>query len=346
MDLKDRVEQISATIRELRQAAGNGPKTRQLIDALFRTVHSFKAAALAEGATDVSRTAHEFENLLHSVRTGKVTLDTEVLRAFEDTALALLGESATSPLDRVNKLASHANSVSHELPEEFSALKDDERHRAVAAMQEGSNLYVLESAFDATDFDQRFRQLKEQLDKTAEVISTSASMKDDEVVFRVLYAAPSEKIPVQNLFDKAVLAGQTVATALGKEIEFIVLADEFLLDKIWGDVLEDALLHLVRNAVDHGIELSGRVTLQLLRTSQVRILVTDNGRGIDPANLPFLFQPGFSTAKEVSEISGRGVGLDAVKTEIEALGGNVNVISILGKFTSFVITMPNPSSDA
>ena len=89
MELQTRVEQISATIGELRASTADGRKSRQLIDSLFRAVHSFKAAAMAAERTDLSRTAHEFENLLHSLRTGKLTLDDEVLRAMDDTVAAL-----------------------------------------------------------------------------------------------------------------------------------------------------------------------------------------------------------------------------------------------------------------
>lgn len=342
MDLKDRVEQISAGVAELREATGDGPRTRQLLDSLFRTVHSFKAAASAAGFTEQSRTAHEFENVLHSLRTGNITLDDEVLRVCDETAAALLGESARPPLEALKQ----TNSDNGDLPPEFSALKEEEQHRARAAQQEGANLYLLEAAFNVTDFDERFRQLKEQLDQAAEVISASPEMDDDTVNFRIFYAAKSEKIRVQKIFDKALLAGKATARTLHKHVEFRIMADELLLDCSLCDALEDALLHLVRNAVDHGIEKDGRVTLQLLRNPKVRILVTDNGRGIDPANLPLLFEPGFSTAAAVSETSGRGVGLDAVKTEIEAIGATVNVISAPGKFTSFVITLPNPSSGA
>ena len=344
MNLSDRIEQISATIGELRAFAADGPKSRQLIDSLFRTVHSFKAAASIEGRDDLSRTAHEFENLLHSLRTGKLKLDEEVLQAIDRAAAALRDGSS---LQGLSQNVNHT-SKSDLLPPEFANLKDDERHRATEAMREGSNLYVLKAEFDVNDFDERFRRLKEQLQKNAEPISTSASMEDDKIIFQVVYASPSEKIPAQTVLQQAIRTGQSVAAKLNKQVEFVIHGEEIvLLDRQLSDVLTDALVHLIRNAVDHGIESQGRVSIEL-RTSpdKLRIFVTDNGRGIDPVNLPLLFQPGFSTATEVSEISGRGVGLDAVKSEIEAVGGAVNVMSKFGKGTSFVISLPNPSSDA
>lgn len=346
MELKHRVEQISATIGELRAAAADGRKSRQLIDSLFRTVHSFKAAASAAGQDDLSRTAHEFENLLHSLRTGKLTLDDKVLQAIDEIAAALRDGSRSASPNSGHELANQTPE-SHKLPAEFANLRDEERHRAAAALREGANLYVMEAVFEIGDFEEGFRRLTEQLEETAELISTSATTQDDRIIFQIFYASRSEKIRGQTVLQQAVLAGKSVATNLNKQIDFTLKSVETLLNRPASDALSDALVHLVRNAVDHGIESQGRVTIEV-RTSpkKIRVLVTDNGRGIDPANLPLIFQPGFSTATEVSETSGRGVGLDAVKTEIEAVGGTVNVISYLGKFTSFVISLPNPSSDA
>lgn len=347
MELEARVEQISATVRELRQNAGDGRKTRQLLDSLFRTVHSLKAAASAEGLNDVTRIAHEFEDLLHALRTGKLTLDDELLQAFDDTTLALLGGTATSSLHGLHKLTGD-QSASHDLvPAELRNLKDDERHRAAEAIREGSNVYLMEAVFEASDFDERFRQLKERLEQVAELISTSATMKDDEIVFQVVYASRSEKIPAQTVLRQAVRAGKSTAERLAKEVNFVVHGGEVLLEKSVSDALADSLLHLVRNAVDHGIDSRGTITLQATTTrDDVRITVTDNGRGIDAANLPLIFQPGFSTATEVTELSGRGVGLDAVKEAVEQVGGTVKVTSEPRRGASFEIKMPNPSLDA
>jgi len=348
------VDQISATIDELREAvadyreSADGRRARQLVDSLFRSVHTFKAAAAAEGLSDLNHTAHEFENLLHSVRTGELALDEELLRACAETVVALREGSPAPSFRRLTDQPKRNQTGVDDLPHDFAAsLKEDERHRAVAAIRDGANLYVLKAVFEVADFDERFRQLKEQLDKTTEIISISPALGNDQIIFQVVYASESERIPFQTAVRQAIRAGQATAAALGKQIEFVVKSNELLLEKSVADVLADALLHLVRNAVDHGIESRGRVTLATQTTGgTTRFFVTDNGRGIDAAHLPRLFEPGFSTASEVSEMSGRGVGLDAVKTAVEAVGGSVNVVSYPGQFTSFVLSFPNPSSDA
>ncbi len=352
MELKDRVEQISALIADLcqtagdgRQAGGDGPKSRALIDSLFRAVHSFKAAAAAAGRHDASGAAHQFENLLHRLRTGALKLDNEVLRLCEQSAAGLLDGAGVSSLDsftELDKVQSHVL-----LPDAFASLREEERHRAAAAMQEGANLYVMQAVFEVSDFDARFRELKQRLAQLAELISTSPTMADDKIIFQVVYASRTEKIRVQTVLRQAALAGKTLAASLNKQVEFVVQGEESLLDHRWSDALSDALLHLVRNAIDHGIESHGTVVLEAATTpSATLITVKDDGRGIASENLPLVFQPGFTTASRITESSGRGVGLDAVKTIIEDLGGSVSVTSEPGKGSSFKITMPNPASDA
>ena len=340
MELHRRVEQISALVAELRQAAGDGPRTRDLIDSIFRSVHTFKAAAAGEGLNHASSLAHSFENLLHDLRSGKTRLDDDVLRVFEDTTAALRGESDLSPVTRLNTSVADANSSTDQLPAEYSDLKDEERHRALSAIREGSNLYTMEAVFAVVDFDERFRQLKERLEKVAELISTSAAMNDDKIIFHVVYACDSEKIPAQTVVNHAIVAGKAAAAALGKQIQFVVKGDEIVVDKPLAEAVADALLHLVRNAVDHGIETHGTVVIEV---SEEEISVTDDGRGIAPENLQLIFQPGFSTTNKVTEFSGRGVGLDVVAKTVAALGGSVSVTSEPGKGSSFKIRMPNPS---
>lgn len=335
MNLSDRLDQIFATSGELRASVADGPRSRQLVDSLFRSVHSFKAAALSEGRDDLTRTAHQFENLLHSLRTGKLTLDDEVLRAVDAAAVALRDGSSVEDLPKL----ANETAKNDQLPPEFANLKDDERHRAAEAMREGSNLYVLQAVFEVSDFDERFRQLKEQLEKNAELISTSASMEDDKIIFEVFYASRSEKIPLQTVLQEAVRAGKAVAAKLHKQIMFVTRGEELLLDEPWADVLTDALVHLVRNAVDHGIESHGTV---IIDAEPGQFTVTDDGQGIAPENLPLIFQRGFSTAKDVTEVSGRGVGLDAVKNAVEELGGSVSVTSEPGKESSFKIKIADP----
>jgi len=180
-------------------------------------------------------------------------------------------------------------------------------------------------------------------------------------------------VPVESLTSRLNRAFVRAAAALGKEADFVVHGVETEIDKVLADELADPLLHIVRNALDHGIELPaerraagkparGRVTMTVApRGREVVLTLTDDGRGIDAAGLvrtaretgilapaepdprdPFalLFRPGFSTAAVVSEFSGRGVGLDVVKENLASLGGRVSVSSSPGAGTTFEVVVP------
>ena len=183
-------------------------------------------------------------------------------------------------------------------------------------------------------------------------------------------------IPLNQIFNRFPRVVRDVAHHDGKEVEFIMTGGETELDRSVIDGLGDPLLHLIRNGVNHGIETpeerlkagkpaKGTLTLSAWRDQgNVIIELADDGGGIprdkvlkkaiernlispeDAEVLPdeevpsFLFQAGFSTAEQVTDISGRGVGLDVVKGAIESLKGSIKVSSKEGKGTSFTLTLP------
>jgi chemotaxis protein histidine kinase CheA len=302
-DFEERFTQICATIDQLRASAGK--TRRELLDKLFRSVHSLKASAHANGLNDLAARAHEFEDLLHAIRTGRASLDE--LPDFD-----------------------HPQNIQTEnvIPAEISdTLKDEERHHLAQCVAENANVYLVETTFDLSDFDQKFQQKKEELNRIGEVIATFPKADGDKINFRIVYATKSD---LYRIVHQAMRAGQ----AIGKDVRFSIRVDGSL-DKSVCDALADPLMHLVRNAVDHGIETSGNISIE---ASETRISVSDDGRGIDPAVLDRIFEPGFSTA-QVGEFSGRGVGLDVVKTAIEELGGTIRVSSELGKGSTFEIIL-------
>jgi len=179
--------------------------------------------------------------------------------------------------------------------------------------------------------------------------------------------------PLLNRFKRSV---RDIANELGKTVTLDIAGEKTELDKRMIDELGDPLVHLVRNAIDHGIEPADvrlrrgkpeMATVRLAashRGNSVIISISDDGGGIDverirsravarglvsadqaaalsPRELTdFIWQPGFSTAKEVSNISGRGVGMDIVRTRIEALSGSIDVETTLGEGTTFIIRLP------
>jgi two-component system chemotaxis sensor kinase CheA len=181
-------------------------------------------------------------------------------------------------------------------------------------------------------------------------------------------------VPVGQIYAKLSRTVRKTARELNKEIELVLRGEDTELDKVMVEELTDPLMHIIRNALDHGIESAaervakgknpiGKVTLNAYQQGNSVVLdVTDDGRGIDPElvrksavkrNLiaqhdPFdqqrayemLFMPGFSTAAAVSEISGRGVGLDVVKKNLQELKGSIDILSVSGEGTTFRIMLP------
>nr|WP_211193639.1 chemotaxis protein CheA [Pyxidicoccus fallax] len=183
-------------------------------------------------------------------------------------------------------------------------------------------------------------------------------------------------VPVGQVFDKLARLVRRIAREAGKEIEFVIGGGEVELDKLIVEELSDPLMHLIRNAIDHGVESpearlaagKPRRAVVALRAEQkgnhVVIEVSDDGAGIDEQRvrevaltrglitfaqaqemsrrelLNLIFLPGFSTARSVSELSGRGVGLDVVKNNLGNLSGIIDVWSERGKGTAFHLTLP------
>src|SRR5438128_115926 len=181
--------------------------------------------------------------------------------------------------------------------------------------------------------------------------------------------------PVWQVFDRFPRLVRDLARELGKQVAFRVEGKEIELDRAILDELGDPLLHLLRNAVDHGVESQAErrrrgkkpeaeIVLAAVRErASVAISVSDDGRGIDRKSilerakrdgvvdphaealtddqlLRVLARPGFSTAEAVTSVSGRGVGIDVAVTRIRALGGSIEIRTVEGKGTSFVMRLP------
>jgi two-component system, chemotaxis family, sensor kinase CheA len=181
-------------------------------------------------------------------------------------------------------------------------------------------------------------------------------------------------VPVGQIYSKLSRTVRKLARELNKEIELVLRGEDTELDKMMVEELTDPLMHIIRNALDHGIESAderrkkgkspvGRVVLTAYQQGNSVVLdVTDDGRGIDAEKIrrvavdrglvgeketidqqranELLFMPGFSTATSVSEISGRGVGLDVVKRNIQELKGTIEVITKIGEGTTFRVSLP------
>ncbi len=182
-------------------------------------------------------------------------------------------------------------------------------------------------------------------------------------------------VPIRSTFQKMARLARDVAKKLDKRIEFVTTGEDTELDKTVVDRIGDPLVHMIRNAVDHGIESDpadrrakgkrevGTVALKAYhKGGSICIEITDDGNGLDKQRLlakaiekgivkegdnlndqeiyQLIFAPGFSTAKQLTDVSGRGVGMDVVKRNIESLRGKVEIESTVGQGSRFIIRLP------
>ena len=213
------------------------------------------------------------------------------------------------------------------------------------------------------------RELVEELRQIGTHFSAQTSALQQSVV-------ALRKVPVHGLLSKFPGMARTLAAKLEKKLDVTLIGEATEVDKSLIEDLDSPLTHMVRNVCDHGIEPpaerlaagkseAGLLTLKCeLTKSHVVITITDNGRGIDPKRLrkkavekgvltqaqvdalsdeaavELIFHPGFSTAEKISDVSGRGVGLDVVRTTLKEHNGDVKVSSTIGVGTTFQLIIP------
>jgi two-component system chemotaxis sensor kinase CheA len=181
-------------------------------------------------------------------------------------------------------------------------------------------------------------------------------------------------VPLKPAFLKVSRVVRDVSRRSGKQVEFVQLGEDTEIDRSMVDILADPLIHMVRNSVDHGIESaaerraagkpeSGTVQLKAFQASgRVVVEISDDGKGLDRERIlakardrrlvdgernlsdaevfALIFEPGFSTAEKVTDISGRGVGMDVVRRSVDSLRGRIEVTSEPGQGTTFSIQLP------
>ena len=181
-------------------------------------------------------------------------------------------------------------------------------------------------------------------------------------------------VPMGSLFGRFRRLVHDLSRELGKPVDFVTVGEDTELDKTMIERLADPLVHLIRNAIDHGVEspekraragksTTGRIELAAKYVgAQVLVTVRDDGAGLDTARIrakaedqglvapgvalartgdyQFLFAPGFSTAATVSALSGRGVGMDVVKRTIDAMRGSIELSTNLGAGTTVTLRLP------
>ncbi|MEE2663046.1 MAG: chemotaxis protein CheW [Myxococcota bacterium] len=391
--------EISSALIELEK----DPTAVESIDLVFRMAHSIKSMAASVGHEAIANVAHALEDRMESVRSaGRLAGDdglSELFRSLESLERMLAAVRAgdrpvvdskpalVASLRAVARSGDSSRKKSPELepPGPGEARRDGElaRDAELALPPKLTSVRVSTESLD------RFLGAvgevilsTNQLRTAATGLAANADLaagfdrverRVGELQRRVLDLRTT---PLQRVMDAMPRAARQLAEATGKRVDVEIRGAELELDRSILDRLSDPLLHLVRNAIDHGLETPdvrlaagkdpvGRLVIEARREKEsIRIEVRDDGVGVDlervraravetgllhpdlAEDLPpdeiaeFVFRPGLSTASAVSGISGRGVGMDAVRARIESLGGFVELRTEKGAGTATTLGVP------
>jgi two-component system chemotaxis sensor kinase CheA len=374
------------------------PKDAQLLASVFRTMHTIKGTGGMLGFGAVEKLAHLAENLLSQVRNGERDLTAPlvslVLRAVDAVKAELLaieaggkesGVSHAALEDELRRACENkpaASAQGEAAGSEAPPAAGEDGGGAQKNLSEDSTIRV-----DVGLLDRLMNLVGElvlarnqilQFDAGCEDSSFNASAQRVDLITTELQEGvmKTRMQPIGNIWNKFPRVVRDMAMASGKQVRIEMEGKDTELDRTIIEAIKDPLTHLVRNAVDHGLESpaarkatgkdpEGRLLLRAFHEGgQVNIEITDDGAGLDYerirakaieknlvsreqaarlsereiANLIFL--PGFSTAERVTNVSGRGVGMDVVKTNIEKIGGAVDVHSKPGQGSTVRMKIP------
>jgi len=335
-----------------------------LVRSIFRELHTLKGSAAVAGLDGVSRLAHDLEQLVEDVQTGRqpvtgTVIDT-LLRGADELGTAVSARETDEQSPGTDHPATPASNGDHTGAAGVIMVPVERLDELTRLVGETTSAHLrvgrlLKDRFNVdpatcTEFNELSRSLNDLHDR----------------------AMRTKMVPVSTITDQLARAVRDLARSHGKEVRWEIQGADTELDRSVLHQLSDSLTHLVRNAVDHGIETpaererAGKSPQAVLRLhamqlgSEVIIAVTDDGRGIDAESvrreasrlgiptedlaeddlLALSFQPGLSTADFVTDLSGRGVGLDVVRANVEAAHGRVELHSQRGVGTEFRIIVP------
>lgn len=377
-----RLADLDRLLLQLEQHGDDGT----LIRSIFRELHTLKGSAAVAGLDDVSRLAHELEELVVELRSGALAVSPAIidtlLAGADQLGRAISGESAGGPaaspagaeptvaelvIDGKAGAVAGADSPTQDV----QSTPVPEPGGVVMVQMERLDELVRLIGESASAHLRMGRMLMEKfgVDPTLNAEFNELSRTLNELQER---AMRTRMVPLSTITDRLQRAVRDLAREQGKTIRWDVRGADTELDRGVLVALSDSLLHLVRNAVDHGIEsdavrvaagkpVGGTIRLHAMQLgSEVIVAITDDGNGIDTTQvraqaeghgidtsrlsdedvLQLIFRAGLSTTTFVTDLSGRGVGLDVVRTSVEAAHGRVEVRSETGRGTEFRVIVP------
>lgn len=373
-----------------------------IIQTLFRAAHTIKGAARSVSINDVGEIAHNMEDLFIKIQKKQITLTHEMISSCLESVDLM--KEAMSPKKKT--ITHQANSIRVDVAilDNVSSLMDDLVMNKIALEELINKLHGIEVL--SKRFFQVWTKLNNYIEgQFSESLTEELHKINDEgedllleqnfqfldfkknVKFKInemtiLSHVMQEEVnklrlvPASVMFNLIPRQVRDLAHELKKSVNLEIIGSDVKMDKMVLDAIKDPIIHLLRNAIDHGIEdaetrekhkksVEGKLTIEIVdKGNQIQINISDDGSGIDLERvkhiaenmklftraeldeadpneiLKMIFLPGFSTKKAVSSVSGRGVGLDVVTTNLERVKGRVEVSTDFGKGTVFTLLLP------
>ena len=374
----------------------------ELLNGIFRCAHTIKGSSSFLGFDKMATVTHHAEEILNKLRKGEMSVTRgimDVLLGFVDVIKQIMEDiksgtdnSDISDIVRKLKLANEGGITEPAESKVTTAEKSKNRpsqiKKVTKAIEQTIRVDVsrLDSLMNLVGelvlSRNRITQLGAELEKKfegeflVEQLTETTSQIGLITTELQLAVMKTRMVPVGKVFNKFPRMVRDLCRDLKKEIDLVISGEDTELDKSVVEEIGDPLIHMIRNAVDHGVEMpdvrvkkgkpkKGTVWLNAYHEgNHIVIEIKDDGQGIDPEKIKrkalekeiitpeeaknlskeesygLLFRPGFSTAEKVTGVSGRGVGMDVVKTNIEKLNGIISIESEIGVGSTFKLKLP------
>ncbi len=352
------------------------PNVKDHVDILFRSAHTLKGMAATMGYDQIREICKTIEEIFDEFRKGqtKITAELGNIIFFGIDHLKQLVNDETKKID-LNEFLNYVKN-----PSEFK-INNSESDNMPQQIKSPTVRVKMQDLDSLVNLVGEMMISKMQLDQIVQVHNSDEGrevlMNLGRLITDIQYQTMKIRlVPIDQIFNRFSRMVRDVSTSLGKQVNLEMEGSEIELDRTVLDAITDPLLHMLRNAIDHGLETpdqrkemgkseTGMIQLKASRIGdKVEIQVIDDGKGMDleaikakalekkiiskddldrlteEQIMELVGTPGLSTAKIVTDISGRGVGMDVVMTQVRNVGGHVKISTQKGKGTSITLTIP------